>query len=308
MNKRLTVFLISVLIVFAMISHSATAHPGRLDANGGHYCRTNCANYGLANGQYHYHSGGSAPAPAPTPKPVPVAPRPVPATPKPRPVQRTSPEAAPVPPAPAPIAKPAPKPKKTIERVNGLVKQSRREKILLVDLLLAESGKGKTTQQYETIKVTKIAKSRLSNATEEPRVVDNQKLYYVSSVTDGDTIKVVVDGKIEKVRLLGIDTPETRDPRKPIQCFGKEASDYAKSLLQGQYVRLETDSTQGDKDKYNRLLRYVYLENGTEVNANLVENGYAVAYVRYPVKNMENYKRLQEKARNNNVGLWSSCR
>lgn len=188
------------------------------------------------------------------------------------------------------------------------MKDNKTEKVILVDLLLKQASRAITPTDYQTLNAQKEAYSRLSGATQAPKSINDQKLYYVSSVTDGDTIRVVVDGKNEKVRLLGIDTPETKDPRKPVQCFGVEASNYAKSLMGEKYVRLEKDPSQGDRDRYNRLLRYVYLEDGTEVNARLVEAGYAVAYVRYPVTKMETYESLQAQAMNNNLGLWSACR
>ncbi len=85
--------------------------------------------------------------------------------------------------------------------------------------------------------------------------------YEVTKVVDGDTLEILKYGKTEKVRLIGVDTPETLDPRKPVQCFGKEASDKTKGLLNGKSVRLEFDSIVGEKDKYGRLLAYVWNEN-----------------------------------------------
>ena len=87
----------------------------------------------------------------------------------------------------------------------------------------------------------------------------------VTRVVDGDTI--VVEGNL-KVRFIGVNTPETVDPRRPVQCFGHEASDFNKSLLEGKVVRLVKDIS--DTDKYGRLLRYVYMEDGTFVNLALV--------------------------------------
>ena len=92
----------------------------------------------------------------------------------------------------------------------------------------------------------------------------------VTKVTDGDTIKLS-DGT--KVRYIGIGTPETKHPKKPVQFFGKEASEANKKLVEGKKVRLEYDVQK--TDKYKRTLAYVYLEDGTFVNAWLVENGYA---------------------------------
>lgn len=122
----------------------------------------------------------------------------------------------------------------------------------------------------------------------------------VSEVIDGDTVKLS-DGN--KVRILGIDTPETKDPRKPVQCFGQEASAKMKELVEGKKVILLVDSSQGDKDKYGRLLRYIYLNN-TDIGAQMIKEGYAYAYTKYPVAKMEEYKALETEAREDKIGLW----
>jgi micrococcal nuclease len=138
---------------------------------------------------------------------------------------------------------------------------------------------------------------------------ENQTLVHVVSVIDGDTIKVRVGGTIEKVRLLGIDTPETVDPRKPVQCFGKAASEKMKSFVLGQDVKLVADSTQGDRDKYGRLLRYVYLHDAraTFVNGEMVKQGYAFSYRQYPTKLLAKFNGFEQYAREHNLGLWGSC-
>ena len=123
----------------------------------------------------------------------------------------------------------------------------------------------------------------------------------VSETIDGDTVRLS-DGN--KVRILGIDTPETKDPRKPVQCFGKEASAKMKELVEGKKVILLVDASQGDKDKYGRLLRYVYSGN-TDIGAQMVKEGYAYAYTKYPVAKMEEYKALENEAKENNRGLWA---
>lgn len=123
----------------------------------------------------------------------------------------------------------------------------------------------------------------------------------VSEVIDGDTVRLS-DGN--KVRILGIDTPETKDPRKPVQCFGEEASAKMKELTEGKQVTLLVDSSQGDKDKYGRLLRYIYI-GSTDIGAQMIEEGYAFAYLKYPVAKTEPYKALENQARENLRGLWS---
>lgn len=124
----------------------------------------------------------------------------------------------------------------------------------------------------------------------------------VSRVVDGDTI-VINTG--EKVRLIGINTPETVDPRASVQCFGKEASDYAKNLLTGSVVTLEKDIS--DKDKYGRLLRYVY-KDGQLVNELLVHEGFArVATYPPDVKYQQKFQEAEKFARTHNLGLWNKC-
>jgi len=128
-------------------------------------------------------------------------------------------------------------------------------------------------------------------------------LYLVSRVIDGDTIKLA-NG--ERVRYIGIDTPETKHPKKPVQYFGKEAYEANKKLVEGKKVKLEFDVQK--RDKYGRLLAYVYVDK-IHVNAWLVENGYAYA-VTYPpnVKYQELFLGLQKAARKDNRGLWGKGR
>ena len=144
------------------------------------------------------------------------------------------------------------------------------------------------------------------NTTEIKTSTTSFQFYSVVSVIDGDTIKLNVDGKTETFRLIGIDTPETVDPRKEVQCFGVEASNKAKELLSGKKVRIETDATQGTYDKYNRLLGYVYLENGLFYNEHMIEQGYAHEYTyNIPYKYQTDFKNAQKQARASEAGLWS---
>lgn len=129
----------------------------------------------------------------------------------------------------------------------------------------------------------------------------------VVEVSDGDTFKVKIAGVTETVRLIGIDTPETKDPRKPVQCFGRAASDVAKKLLKGKLVRLEGDPESGDRDKYQRLLRFAYLEDGTFYNQHMVEQGYAFAYTIFPNSKLELFRGWERQAREANRGLWAGC-
>jgi len=136
---------------------------------------------------------------------------------------------------------------------------------------------------------------------------DRQKVTVVN-VTDGDTFKVLIDGKTETVRIVGIDTPETVDPRKSVQCFGKEASDYSKQLLQGKTMYLETDKSQADRDHYQRLLRFVFFEDGSDFGLSLIRDGYAheFTYNSNPYIYQSAYLKAQTEARENNRGLWNA--
>lgn len=129
-------------------------------------------------------------------------------------------------------------------------------------------------------------------------------LMAVTKVVDGDTFWVD-DGseKGKKVRLIGVDTPETLHPKKGQEAYGREASDFTKSLLSSKKVRLEFDVD--SLDRYGRLLAYVYLENGLFVNAELVRKGYAqVATFPPNVKYADYFLKLQRKARDRKLGLW----
>lgn len=147
------------------------------------------------------------------------------------------------------------------------------------------------------------------DSTEENNSEEAQetKTYYqVTNVVDGDTIDVDIDGKTERIRLIGIDTPETVDPRKDVECFGKEASNKAKEILDNKKVYLESDDSQSDRDKYDRLLRYVFLEDGTHFNKMMIEEGYAQEYTYdNPYRYQEEFKKAQEEAKNAKKGLWA---
>ncbi len=139
--------------------------------------------------------------------------------------------------------------------------------------------------------------------------VHAQDGFRVLKVIDGDTIQVDIRGKKEVVRLLGIDTPESVDPRKPVQCFAKEATSKMKGFIVGKSVMLVDDSTQGNRDKYKRLLRYVYLPDSvrTFVNGEMVKQGYAFSYRQYPTKMLDKFNSFEKYAREHNLGLWGSC-
>lgn len=139
------------------------------------------------------------------------------------------------------------------------------------------------------------------------KLADNRQEAKVVKVVDGDTLDVSLNGKTERIRIIGIDTPETVDPRKPVQCFGLKASNMAKEQLSNQNVQLESDPTQGERDKYGRLLRYIWLDDGSsDFGAIMIQFGYAHEYTyNIPYKYQSKYKQLQKDAEVGKKGLWA---
>jgi micrococcal nuclease len=128
----------------------------------------------------------------------------------------------------------------------------------------------------------------------------------VVRVVDGDTIKVRLDGgRIERVRYIGIDTPESVKPGTPVQCFAKKAGHFNASLVSGRQVTLKTDAE--ERDRYGRLLAYVYAD-GRFVNRELVARGYARTLTIPPnVAHADEFARLARRAREAGAGLWQAC-
>jgi micrococcal nuclease len=170
---------------------------------------------------------------------------------------------------------------------------SRTARILLAVLLIAA---GITSQRL-------LGRVMPTSAPLPPDVYVPDGFVLVTVAVDGDTIELA-DGS--RIRYIGVDTPETVHPSKPVQCFGHEASAFNRMLVEGRPVRLERDMT--DTDQYGRLLRYVYLENGTFVNLELVRQGYA-SVVTYPpdVAHAATLTDAQREARAAGRGLWSAC-
>ncbi len=130
--------------------------------------------------------------------------------------------------------------------------------------------------------------------------------YEVSKITDGDTLHVIIEGNDETVRLIGINTPETVDPRRAVECFGKEAGERMKEIAKGKIVRLEYDDSQDLRDTYGRLLAYVYLEDGQMINRKMVAEGYAYEYTYMtPYKYQREFRELQKLAQSAKRGLWA---
>lgn len=160
----------------------------------------------------------------------------------------------------------------------------------------------------QTLLQNSLAPTSEATTTAEKQVrVSEVEIGQVTRVVDGDTLEVLVDDQTMKIRVIGINTPETVDPRKSVECFGQQASSEAKRLLENQQVRLETDPTQGDKDKYDRYLRFVWLENGNfDYGKQMIANGFAFEYTyQTPYKYQAEYKLAQQTAETEKKGLWA---
>lgn len=165
------------------------------------------------------------------------------------------------------------------------------------------SPKSKVEPRVESASI-EVTPSPTTNVTPSPSPDPNITTTKVINVIDGDTF-TVEGGAV--IRMIGIDTPETVHPSKPVQCYGKEASDKTKELLEGKEVKLEKDVS--ETDKYNRLLRYVYIGD-ILVNEYLVKDGYARSSSYPPdIKYQDKFIEAQKKAQEENKGLWniSAC-
>jgi len=177
---------------------------------------------------------------------------------------------------------------------------------LLIILLIITLGyfASRLTPQYSTnlLQTQKIA--TITNFVTSSAVPSNRanEEILVKRVIDGDTIELI-DGR--RVRYIGMNTPETVDPRKPVECFGHEASVENKQLVEGKIVRLEKDVS--ETDKYGRLLRFVYIGD-IMVNDYLLRQGFArVETIPPDVRNEDQFISAEKEARENNRGLWSGC-
>ncbi|PIR74019.1 MAG: hypothetical protein COU35_04745 [Candidatus Magasanikbacteria bacterium CG10_big_fil_rev_8_21_14_0_10_47_10] len=202
---------------------------------------------------------------------------------------------------------------------------------ILFTVLLSGAGCGVSTINTNSLDASLIASIKSMEITDSPQqtqqetdtavdtlvvvkptsttdLIEEERIdsFFVTRVIDGDTIDVMMDGKTERIRLIGIDTPETVDPRKSVQCFGKEASEKTTELLLNKYVILEADASQGDKDIYGRLLRYPFLDDGQNVGLTLISDGFAHEYTyNTPYKYQKDFKSAELAAREGKKGLWA---
>lgn len=140
----------------------------------------------------------------------------------------------------------------------------------------------------------------------QPTILEEGE-YDVTEVVDGDTVKIDFKGTEETVRLIGVDTPETKHPNQPIECFGQEATDKLSELLEGHKIKVEFDTSQSKRDRYNRLLIYIYRsEDNLFINKYMIEEGYAFEYTyEKPYKYQREFQNAELNARTGRNGLWS---
>lgn len=184
--------------------------------------------------------------------------------------------------------------------------------LLFLTLLILVLGVAFIFSGFNLIQNNEIAQNNQPTGAVLPGKTENQASQFaqVVRVVDGDTIEVSIQGERYKVRYIGVDTPETVDPRRVVGCFGKEASAKNKRLVEGKEVNIVRDVS--ETDKFGRLLRYVYVkgEVGEEIFVNdyLVREGYAKATTYPPdVKFTDQFKEAEREARASDKGLWGRC-
>jgi micrococcal nuclease len=138
---------------------------------------------------------------------------------------------------------------------------------------------------------------------------NNPGLYSIDHYVDGDTVAVNMNGSVETVRFIGVDTPETHKPNTPVQCYGPEAAAHTKAAI-SKYgeVRLQADPLDTNRDRYGRLLRYVYLPDGTLLDKKIISDGYGFAYLDFPFSKKTEFAQAEQAARSAKLGLWAACK
>lgn len=194
-----------------------------------------------------------------------------------------------------------------------LISMSKRriERTIIALIIIAASV---VTYYLQSTPEVQQATNQQQPTAEQPAEAESQPLsaqqpghYKVTSVADGDTIEVDMSGKKEKIRMIGVDTPESVKPNSAVQCYAREASDFTKKNLSGQSVRLEADPIGDNRDRYDRLLRYVYMQDGTLWNQKLINDGYGFAYLSFDFSKSEDFAAAQEHAKSTKLGLWNIC-
>lgn len=132
-------------------------------------------------------------------------------------------------------------------------------------------------------------------------------MYSINHFIDGDTISVNMNGQAESVRFIGVDTPETHKPNTPVECYGPDAAAFTQKTIGSQRVRLVSDSLSTNRDRYNRLLRYIYLPDGTDLDELLIQQGYGFYYPYFPFTKSAKFAADEKQAQADKKGLWSAC-
>jgi micrococcal nuclease len=139
----------------------------------------------------------------------------------------------------------------------------------------------------------------------------NNKAFLVVRVVDGDTIDIDISDakyKTTRIRLIGVDTPETKKPNSPVMYYGPEASEFTRSHTLGKRVTVMLDTITKTRDRYGRLLGYIKLSDGTILNERLISEGFGYAYTPYKHSFSNKYQQLQNRAKAAKRGLWKNIR
>jgi micrococcal nuclease len=137
----------------------------------------------------------------------------------------------------------------------------------------------------------------------------HERAFTVLAVVDGDTIDLdIPDGQrlITRIRLIGVDTPETKHPKTGLMYYGPEATDFTKKMVLGNQVTVLLDTVADQRDRYGRLLAYIVLPNGKVLNAELIRQGYGYAYLSFPHSEFTTYQSLMDQAIAEKRGLWQN--
>lgn len=169
--------------------------------------------------------------------------------------------------------------------------------IVLAVLMIASCGAGNPGSQPGSVRTVDGPGLTRPATAEGPYAVDR--------VVDGDTVRVVVDGESARVRLIGIDAPETNHPRLPVQCFGYEATQHARDLVGGKDVYLEYDPSQGRQDRFGRELAYVWFDGDRMLNYEMIRDGFGHEYTySAPYRYRDLFTQAQHEAAASDRGLW----
>lgn len=161
---------------------------------------------------------------------------------------------------------------------------------------------------HKNLTVPQVKLSTDSNSNDQKYHLEQ---FVVSKVVDGDTIDLNIADEVNKktytrIRLLGIDTPETKKPNSPVMYFGPQASKKTKQLTLGKTVTVILDPLSKSRDKYGRLLCHIKLSNDTFLSQTLIEQGYCYVDPRFPHSFYKKYERLGRQAKKQKMGLWES--